>query len=160
FTAFIVFWIVAAFGAYSYAGEKMPWLGVHMALPLAILAGKFFGEILSGVAWRPTLRRYGLPYLGLHILIAALAFAAFVGVPQLLPVDSALPGVRTALLEVGAMLGVVAVFVLATWGLRPYSPFRTGPALAIGVAAVLGVLTLVTSFRNAYAHGDIPIEMD
>src|SRR5262249_7777413 len=67
---------------------------------------------------------------------------------------------RSLLLEVGAMLGVVAVFVLATWGLRPYSPFRTGPALAIGVAAVLGVLTLVTSFRNAYAHGDIPIEMD
>jgi uncharacterized protein (TIGR03663 family) len=160
FTAFLIFWIVAAFVAYSYAGEKMPWLGVHMALPMALLAGKFIGEILSSVAWRAALRRNGIPYLGLHVLIAALALAAFVGIPQILPIDSALPSAQSALLEVGAMLGVVAVFVLVTWGLRPFSPFRTGPALAIGVAAVLGVLTLVTSFRNAYAHGDIPIEMD
>jgi len=38
---FLAFWTVCAFVIYSFAQEKVPWLVVHMVLPLAILAGRF-----------------------------------------------------------------------------------------------------------------------
>ncbi|MBX7246267.1 MAG: TIGR03663 family protein [Candidatus Sumerlaeaceae bacterium] len=37
--AFLTFWTVQALFAYSYAGEKVPWLTIHTAGPLCLLAG-------------------------------------------------------------------------------------------------------------------------
>ncbi len=48
---FIGFWIVGAFATYSYAGEKMPWLTVHMTLPMVLMAGWGFGQIFDSVDW-------------------------------------------------------------------------------------------------------------
>ncbi|MGI8826857.1 MAG: flippase activity-associated protein Agl23 [Chloroflexota bacterium] len=45
-TTFLAWWSVMAFGLYSWAGEKMPWLVIHIALPLILLAGLFLGRIL------------------------------------------------------------------------------------------------------------------
>jgi len=39
FERFLVFWTAASLVAYSVVGEKMPWLSVHTALPLIVLAG-------------------------------------------------------------------------------------------------------------------------
>jgi uncharacterized protein (TIGR03663 family) len=44
---FLVWWAVVSFGMYSWAGEKMPWLTIHIALPLILLAGLFLGNVLS-----------------------------------------------------------------------------------------------------------------
>jgi uncharacterized protein (TIGR03663 family) len=38
FRLFLVWWFVASLGLYSWAGEKMPWLTIHMLLPLFLLA--------------------------------------------------------------------------------------------------------------------------
>lgn len=43
---FLAWWAVMAFALYSWAGEKMPWLVIHIALPLILLAGLFVGEIV------------------------------------------------------------------------------------------------------------------
>jgi uncharacterized protein (TIGR03663 family) len=49
---FLVWWALLAFGLYSWAGEKMPWLTVHIALPLILLAGYFVGEgLLTRRRW-------------------------------------------------------------------------------------------------------------
>jgi predicted membrane-bound mannosyltransferase len=39
FRIFLVYWFVLALGLYSWAGEKMPWLSIHILLPLMLLAG-------------------------------------------------------------------------------------------------------------------------
>jgi uncharacterized protein (TIGR03663 family) len=39
FRLFLVWWFVASLGLYSWAGEKMPWLTIHILLPLFLLAG-------------------------------------------------------------------------------------------------------------------------
>ncbi len=49
---FIGFWAVMAIIGYSAAGEKMPWLEVHVTLPMILLAGWAFGQILDAVDWR------------------------------------------------------------------------------------------------------------
>ena len=47
FTGFLAWWFVLAFVIYSWAGEKMPWLTIHIALPLTILAGWFLGRLFN-----------------------------------------------------------------------------------------------------------------
>ncbi|MGH2447819.1 MAG: flippase activity-associated protein Agl23 [Chloroflexota bacterium] len=44
YTTFLIWWAIMAFGLYSWAGEKMPWLVLHILLPLLLLAGLFLGR--------------------------------------------------------------------------------------------------------------------
>ncbi len=77
FVAFLIFWNLSTLFIYSWAGEKMPWLVVHPALPMIILTGKFAGDIFSRVDWQAVWRRGGallallLPVtlFGLYMLI-------------------------------------------------------------------------------------------
>lgn len=55
FRSFLVWWAVLAFGMYSWAGEKMPWLTIHIDLPLILLAGLFLGTVLTSRALWPRL---------------------------------------------------------------------------------------------------------
>ena len=50
-TRLLAWWLVGLFILLSLAGEKMPWLNVHFALPLALLAGRALGLALPR-AWR------------------------------------------------------------------------------------------------------------
>lgn len=42
----LAWWFLATFIALSFAGEKMPWLTVHLALPLAVLGGYAIGRVV------------------------------------------------------------------------------------------------------------------
>ena len=53
----LIVWVVLSWAIYSYAGEKMPWLMVHLALPMILLAGRFVGERLDRIDWRGVLVR-------------------------------------------------------------------------------------------------------
>jgi len=47
FSRFLVYWTVLALVIYSYAGEKMPWLSLHIALSVILLGGMFVGQLLQ-----------------------------------------------------------------------------------------------------------------
>lgn len=47
FANFMIYWFWLAFVIYSWAGEKMPWLSVHLVLPLIILVAKFVSDIIQ-----------------------------------------------------------------------------------------------------------------
>lgn len=44
---FLVWWAAGSLLLYSWAGEKMPWLSIHITLPLILLAALFLGDIVS-----------------------------------------------------------------------------------------------------------------
>jgi predicted membrane-bound mannosyltransferase len=48
FRMFLVWWFVASLGIYSWAGEKMPWLTIHILLPLFLLAAIVLARLLQG----------------------------------------------------------------------------------------------------------------
>ncbi|HUU62663.1 MAG TPA: flippase activity-associated protein Agl23 [Dehalococcoidia bacterium] len=52
FSRFLVYWAVMSLVLYSFAGEKMPWLSIHIALPVILLGGMFIGRLLQGFKWR------------------------------------------------------------------------------------------------------------
>jgi uncharacterized protein (TIGR03663 family) len=51
--SFLIFWTVSSLFAYSYAGEKVPWLSIHVAGPAILLAGLYLGRWLDQHAQRP-----------------------------------------------------------------------------------------------------------
>ncbi len=57
FPLFLAGWAVMSWVAYSYAGEKMPWLFVHIALPHVLLAAWGLGQWLHELEWRDIAQR-------------------------------------------------------------------------------------------------------
>jgi predicted membrane-bound mannosyltransferase len=51
FQTFLAIWFIGIFLALSWAGEKMPWLVTHIALPATLLAAALLGEAWE--RWRP-----------------------------------------------------------------------------------------------------------
>ena len=45
------FWTISSLLAYTIAGEKMPWLTVHIALPMLLLTGWGIGYIVEQIKW-------------------------------------------------------------------------------------------------------------
>jgi uncharacterized protein (TIGR03663 family) len=48
FNYFLIYWWIMAWLIYTWAGEKMPWLMLHILLPAILLAGSAAGGILQG----------------------------------------------------------------------------------------------------------------
>ncbi len=46
---FIIFWLFSAVAIYSWAGEKMPWLMVHMVRPALFLSSLFIGGLVVSI---------------------------------------------------------------------------------------------------------------
>ena len=117
---FLLFWIILAFGAYSYAGEKMPWLTVHMTLPMVLAAGWSFGLIIDAIDWTNFRDNAGWIALGvipltLYAVVYAVYRLGFSGAPPFqgneLPQLQATLSFVFPLLVAGA--GLVAVYVIS-----------------------------------------------
>lgn len=113
FERFLVFWFGASVVAYSYVGEKMPWLSVHTTLPLVTLAGYAAGRLLPylGARWLlagPTERRWRLsrPAAVVRPLLVGAAGAVLAGLAVL--------GVRTAVMATYAHPDVPREFLFYT----------------------------------------------
>ncbi len=47
-----IFWSITSLIAYSLAGEKMPWLTVHIAIPLLLTAAWGFNKLAESFSWQ------------------------------------------------------------------------------------------------------------
>lgn len=157
FVPLLMAWAAGVFWIFSWAGEKMPWLLVHLVVPMAFLAGRWVADTVDAVDW-PLARVSGWK-------VAALAALAYIAagflVVQLLMADSPAGLSRAAV--GGLLLAAIA------WGIVVVArgaPRRQAQALgALALAAVLLVantrISLVANFVNdedateyiVYAHG-------
>ncbi|MGE5334213.1 MAG: flippase activity-associated protein Agl23, partial [Nitrososphaerota archaeon] len=67
FRMFLVWWFVLSMVLYSWAGEKMPWLSIHILLPLMLLAAVMIERVIAAcidLVW--DVREYGLRALALR----------------------------------------------------------------------------------------------
>lgn len=178
FRGFLAVWFVLIFGGLSYAGEKMPWLVVHIALPATLLAAALIGGIIQTAANWQSQRRHssaraawsrldwalagGLLLLGgTWILLAArLTYGTFVQDPE-----GSRGGWRRTLDSYDldhwwwlALPVVAAIAAIAFWyvwrGARQ-------TALAVIAACVigLGLLQVHAGWRLSFRNPDVPTEM-
>ncbi|MDK2971230.1 MAG: hypothetical protein PWP23_985 [Candidatus Sumerlaeota bacterium] len=77
FQAFLFWWLITMAGAASYAREKVPWVGIHIAVPLVLLAGIYAQRF---AAWACSLsvprRRYAALAAGGCALVLAAGWNA------------------------------------------------------------------------------------
>ena len=72
FVPFLIWWFFLTWIGYSVAGERMPWLMVHFALPMSILGGWLAGRVIERAGWQ-RIRERGALWLAL--LLPLLVFA-------------------------------------------------------------------------------------
>ena len=153
---FNLYWAIGTFSIYTLASEKMPWLLVHIALPLCLLGAQFIGWALQRADWRQV---WSAPFLIATLLsglVAALTIAAVTAASEpAAPVQAQSTLLwRLALL----LLLVAAVLGLIELGRRHGRAFLSGP---IGTAAALALfaLSIHIGWQWTYKHGDIPNDM-
>ncbi len=68
------FWAITSLFAYTYAGEKMPWLTVHIAFPMILLSGWAIGYLIETTDWSELRAKRGiLVVILLVVFITSLA---------------------------------------------------------------------------------------
>lgn len=146
FSRFLWAWLLGLWIVLSWAGEKMPWLNTHLAVPTCIIAA--YTVRRAWESWRPN--------LALTRPAGSLLVVAAAGMAALVPI-AFLPGGVTFV----AVRVLIALVAIATVGLaaRPYG-HRSVPAFLIAaVVGALAVFSVRTMIMASFERGDVPKDM-
>ena len=153
FFSFLLWWVIATWGAYTWAGEKMPWLVTHLMLPLAIFAGWGIARLILGA--RAGSKAGALVLVAGGAVVPVVAFewllgSAFAGATTTAVADTMEWMVRALVLVV-----LVAFMARAAWraGVRQAARW-----VALGVAVLLFALTVRAGIRLCYINYDLATE--
>ncbi|MDO8673004.1 MAG: TIGR03663 family protein [Dehalococcoidia bacterium] len=155
FDLFLIYWSAASLIAYAVAGEKMPWLLLHIALPLILLAARFLGQMVDRIDWRSWLDRNTLVFALLipAILIGILATLRAIGPAS----GPAAVGRNAQGIALVLLLGL-AVAAAVRVGSR-LGRIRSLQVLGFASIGILFVFTIHSAMLVTYTNGDIPVEM-
>lgn len=155
FLPMLVYWSMTSFFTYSWAGEKMPWLLVHIALPLILLAGRVTGDFIDAADWRAVWNRGG-PILALLLIPTVIVLFVWVGIR---------PFQGLSLQDLAAttqwIAALVVLFILL-WAVASYVRRMGGRRAAfVGVATafvLLSILTVRFSYLASYVNDELAKE--
>jgi DNA-binding beta-propeller fold protein YncE len=156
FTPSLIWWTLLVWPAYSLAGEKMPWLSIHITTPMILLAGWYMGQRVESADMRELLSRRALAAVGLTALLIAVTAVALS--PLLLGEIKLGSQEIDRLRNAGRFLGglLVAGGVAYLWQ-RLYRPLEArlrGVVVTLAVFGVLAFLTIRSSFMANYVNYD------
>ncbi len=161
---FLLAWAGLSWIAYAVAGEKMPWLFVHIALPHIWLAGLVLDRAFGHLTWRDLLenRAWLIPVSLIFLALAWLAFyTASGGLPGLLLAEPlALTFAQLLVLGrlIGGILGLLIFTGLLLSGLNSVGLRRGGQLGVLTLVLLLGGLTLRTSVMANYLNDELATE--
>ncbi|HXF62192.1 MAG TPA: flippase activity-associated protein Agl23, partial [Caldilineaceae bacterium] len=134
FVVFSLWWSIGAWLSYSIAGEKMPWLLVHIALPMCILGGWWLGRLIRLTPWAEAREKGALWLVGLAPALLLLVAALLIGRPEGGREVDAIAGVTRWLATAAMVIGLGFL----TWRLAN----RVGRATTLRLAALGGIALL------------------
>lgn len=145
----LLYWSVMSLIAFSFAGERMPWLTTHITMPMILASGWSIGRLLEGFEWSAFKKNRGWVTLivgALFLLTIARTFGSLFG---------AIPpfqGKELAQLEatsnfVASLVGMIAsgvglTFLLKNWSFNQFAKF-----ILILFIVILSALTIRTAYR-------------
>lgn len=157
FGKFCLAWAIGAILIYSYAGEKMPWLILHLALPLILTGSPVLARWFQGIQ-PSTVRSPAFKYaIGLWLAIAAfgVSFMAIHAVQWLNVIDQQALGLERLTLIALTVTATVGLF----WIARRYRAAVVSTALVSSMLLASTVFYVRTAWLASYEHGDIPRDM-
>ena len=152
FGRFLVFWAIGTLVLHTVASEKMPWLVVGVALPLIVLAGKFFADVILETQWRSLPRRVWTLLMGGTVLFILLLWQLAFFEPE----SEGPVGLVIAIALAVVLLGMLAYGLYLT---RRIDPRNLAVAAAVPVVVIMLGLTIRAGLTASYRNGDVPVEM-
>ncbi len=154
--ALLLWWALSSLFAYTVAGEKMPWLTVHIALPMILLTGWGLGQVIERVDWPEVRQRRGV-WAGL--LLAVLAAALTGMLVSLLGLNPPFQGkTQEQLIATGQFLFWLVAALASGGGLFYLTPGWTGKDIArlatLVIFGYLAVFTGRTALRASYVNAE------
>jgi uncharacterized protein (TIGR03663 family) len=142
---FLMFWLVVTSFALTVAGEKMPWLTVHIALPLAVLAGRFVGDMMERTDLRPELPKLDrLAPFAYAAVASALSVLVFVIVGPF------------SLASTGGWILAIVAGVAVYWAYTGYSRKTAAQVAILGAVCALSVFSVRAAVLASYGHPGLP----
>lgn len=147
----LAWWAVSALFAFSIAGEKMPWLTVHITLPMILLTGWGLGQVIERLDWSK-FQQHGIRAT---ILLAAFFISLFGILITVLGANPPFQGKTQEQLSATGLFLFLAISALASAGGLVYlvknkwerDIFRLASLVSFGM---LAILTTRTAIRAAY----------
>lgn len=153
-------WSLLALIAYSYAGEKMPWLTVHIVLSMLLASGWGFGLLVDSCDWKKLKENHAwLGLLFVPVFIAGIIFTF----TCLLGNTPPFQGSTLAQLDATSNF-LFAVLAMIGGGFGFFYFFREWPFkhtikfVLVFFFAFLAVLTARSAYRASYLNYDYPTE--
>jgi predicted membrane-bound mannosyltransferase/DNA-binding beta-propeller fold protein YncE len=156
----LVWWSLTSIAAFSYAGEKMPWLTYHITLPMILITGWALGHVVEAIDWDAL--RNQKPWLIISLVFVFITsltmsiLALFSPTPPFQGKDlESLQATGNFLLPAIAAIvsGGALLYLLNNW-----SPKQILRSLTLTFFALLVVLTMRASFRASYITYDQAVE--
>ena len=153
---FLVYWSLSSLIAYSIAGEKMPWLTVHIAMPLALSAAWGFGYLIEVFSWKKLFSKNGL--LGaLGLVISVFAVCGIAGVFSSFPQPFAgkdLEQLRATFRFVTVLLFLIAGLLMVRHFWKKWRVTAVLEVLSLLLMTMLIVLQTRTAFVSSFINYD------
>lgn len=159
--ALLVWWSALTLFLYSWAGEKMPWLTIHVALPLLLLAAWAFGQLLTWAfgAFPAVVRTTVGRGRALAIYSGAVAAVVLYGVVLMTYNTQQIEATNaTTLLIIVATVALVVVALTVLYSVLRGRREAAG-ALVVALVALVAAGTMRASYQLNYRWGDTPREM-
>ncbi len=157
----LAYWAVSSLLAYTIAGEKMPWLTYHIAIPMLMLSGWAFARLLRAVDWARLKSSQGLLSFA---LVAVVLLSTLSAIGMWLGTQPPFRG--SATFELQRTYQFILRLILIgggaawLWQLRAREQQRNSLRLQAGLIVVAGLALLTTraSFTAAYRNYDLATE--
>ena len=152
---FLAWWACATWLAYTYAGEKMPWLMTHLAQPMALFGGWWGACLLQRVEWPKDRAVRGWLLLA---LTPALVYMLAILLGALPDGGQGLDAQARSVAIIPIVVIVLAFLYLATMA---FIRFNWQQVVRLAGVAVLGLLFLLTirfSYLLTFVNYDMATE--
>jgi predicted membrane-bound mannosyltransferase len=111
----LVYWSIISLIAYSVAGEKMPWITVHIALAMLLAAAWGVGYLIETIPWKKLANRKGALAL---VLIPVFTIALIETIGVLLSPNKPFSGMELAQLQItSTFLFSFLAAIFSGWGI-------------------------------------------
>lgn len=154
--ALLGFWAVTSLLAFTYAGERMPWLTQHITFPAILAAAWAFGRLLEGTDWDLLRVRRGWLVL---VLLPAFLLSMFASFGSLLGPNPPFQGQELAQLQGTSQFLTSFLFAIASGAgvfylIRFWAAGQFTRYLSIGFFSLLAVLTARTAIQSSFYNYD------
>jgi uncharacterized protein (TIGR03663 family) len=147
--ALLLYWSVMSLVAFSFAGERMPWLTTHIAMPMILTSAWSFSRLLNGFDWSSFKWHRGWLVTIIGSLFLLTAFRTF---SLLLSSSPPFQGNTLTQLEATSNFLLASITMVASGVglfllLREWALKQIGRFVLILLISILSLITIRTAFR-------------